>query len=615
MNTRLLGTLALAVSVPLVISGCGEGSNLVQGDTVINNPSNGGGNNGGNNGGDNGGDNGGNNGGDNGGTPVAGAFFDTGGFLQNQNIHPLMDNIDPVSGSPDITPATPVADQASCPEGTSDPDSSTVNSVTLFGDNDYFQGGSTNPVFPVCVIDANLRAQMDDSGNPIATEYTLTNDHIYLLTIAMTVGNGQALDTPPAMAEDVTLNIEAGTQIYGQEGGGENGTSIRITRGASINAMGTLEQPIIMAAVDGSNSGNITGDVTDLTGLGDWGGLVINGYGLTNNTDAGDGGDGTNSVPNERRSEAAPVGQNNFYGGDIDDDNSGTLTYVVIGETGTAFAPNEEVQGLTLEAVGSGTTINNIQVFASDDDGIEFFGGSVNLTGVVINGMSDDGLDIDQGYSGTIQKAIVRQGSERGDRGSEQDGSPSAVNFDIEPVTRPVFANILFLGDGDEDSSGLLMREGVGTTFENVAIVDMSALSSANGGSYGVGCFDNVNEVDTELQARGIAFYCANSLSTRAAGEVSSGSDLFANVWSQGNFDENGGANDTVTGIGDTDGGFVATEDSTMTVDGDTYLVTTAVSPAANVDVAGAYIGAVSSEEAQMGNEFWRGWTVSLANQ
>ncbi|MDF2857294.1 MAG: hypothetical protein K0Q87_3145, partial [Neobacillus sp.] len=109
------------------------------------------------------------------------------------------------------------------------------------------------------------------------------------------------------------------------------------------------------------------------------------------------------------------------YGGTDAADNSGSLKYVSIRYSGTVVATNSEIQGLTLGGVGNGTTIENIEIFSNKDDGIEFFGGTVNVKNVVVYGQEDDGLDIDQAYAGTIDNALVIQ-TEKSDSGLEIDG-------------------------------------------------------------------------------------------------------------------------------------------------------------------------------------------------
>src|SRR5690606_37850971 len=120
--------------------------------------------------------------------------------------------------------------------------------------------------------------------------------------------------------------------------------------------------------------------------------------------------------------EGVPAGLSyGEYGGTDAADNSGSLKYVSIRYSGTTVATDSEIQGLTLAGVGNGTTIENIEIFSNKDDGIEFFGGTVNVKNVVVYGQEDDGLDIDQAYAGTIDNALVIQ-TEKSDSGLEIDG-------------------------------------------------------------------------------------------------------------------------------------------------------------------------------------------------
>ncbi|MDT0634350.1 hypothetical protein [Spectribacter hydrogenoxidans] len=485
------------------------------------------------------------------------------GMLLPEDIHPLVDNIDPTDGSSaDITPAS----SPNCPSGTTDEGTT----VVLFDDGDYFEGGSANPEFPVCVLDQDILA-----------DTTLTNDHVYVLDGEVFVGTGDAEDaTPPSPGNEVVLTIESGVQIYADQG---SASAIRVTRGAQIDAQGTMEQPIIMGAVPVAGfAREIDGDPTDLTGRGDWGGLVLNGYARTNSTeDAG-------NIPNELTSEA--TNRNVFFGGNDDGDSSGTVSYVIIAESGVAFAPDAEVQGLTLEGVGSGTTINNIQVIGSNDDGIEWFGGAVNQSNILINGAEDDGLDIDLGFRGTIKNFIVRQANGLGDHGTESDNDGD--NFGAMPVSRPVLANGLFLIWGDGESGGALLREGYGANFENVVIADGATLMGAPSAAVaGTSCIDNDDEVDEDLNAFGLAYFCS-------VGAAEPDGDTFEEDWFAGMAQDGS----TVT--------FEGMEDDTISVDPASYQVTTAVSPSSAVSEADSYMGPVSSADAQAQTEWWRGWTV-----
>ena len=244
---------------------------------------------------------------------------------------------------------------------------------------------------------------------------------------------------------------------------------------------------------------NVTGDVTDLGGRGDWGSLVVSGYGEINNGDDN----------NQTTTEAVPDGVTRWFGGTDNADSSGTIKYVVLAETGEAFRPDEEVQGLTIEGSGSGTTISHVQVANSDDDGIEWFGGAANADHVVIQGVSDDSLDMDLGYQGVVQNALVIQGANHGDRGIESDNNGD--DFGATPKTSPVIANLTILGNsGNEGATmGALHREGFGGQVYRAVYSDQDAASGAGlSGSFGLGCLDVDDELDEDLHYGDVVFNC-----------------------------------------------------------------------------------------------------------
>ena len=147
------------------------------------------------------------------------------------------------------------------------------------------------------------------------------------------------------------------------------------------------------------------------------------------------------------------------------------MRYNVIAESGFAFRPDAEVQGLTLEAVGSGTTIEYLQVFGSEDDGVELFGGSVAMRWVVVNDVDDDSLDFDDGNTSVIRNAIIVQGVANGDNGIEADNA--GPSDDAEPKTTPVIANLLVIGNtGKDNTAGYRPKDGFGGTLEHAVFVD-----------------------------------------------------------------------------------------------------------------------------------------------
>lgn len=216
-----------------------------------------------------------------------------------------------------------------------------------------------------------------------------------------------------------TLEIEAGTTVFGNKYDATTRDYLVISRGAQIKAIGTKSAPITftgMQALDGS----------DTEGTGQWGGVIVAGYAPTNL--------GVDAI-----FEADP---DILYGGDDAADNSGIMRYVIIRNGGAEIAANEEINGLTLCGVGNGTNIDYVEIFRNLDDGIEFFGGTVNVKHAVLIGNEDDNLDSDQGYQGKIQYAYIKQTvvSSKDPRGIEADNL--SANNDALPRATVMLSNL-----------------------------------------------------------------------------------------------------------------------------------------------------------------------------
>lgn len=258
-----------------------------------------------------------------------------------------------------------------------------------------------------CVVDPNAAkdGNVTKSG-AITTNETWTADKIYELAGKVVVDGG------------ATLTIEAGTIIKGREGAGSLASALIIARGSKINAAGTAAKPIIFTSVlDNIKVGELSGTNLDETDNGKWGGLVL----LGNAKISAKVGD------TEAQIEGVPADETyGKYGGTNDADNSGVLTYVSIRHGGALIGEGNELNGLTLGGVGTGTIINHIEVVANLDDGIECFGGSVNITNALVAYQGDDALDIDQNYSGTFDNAMVVYNN-NGDEFMEIDGPENAT--------------------------------------------------------------------------------------------------------------------------------------------------------------------------------------------
>ena len=219
-----------------------------------------------------------------------------------------------------------------------------------------------------------------------------------------------------SVIDGTTLTIPAGTIIKAASGTGADASTLIVARGGKIIANGTADNPIIMtAAADNIQVGGTypeSGPALNVDTRGLWGGLLILGRAPCS----------FKSDVTELQIEGIPTSDTNgLYGGSVADDNSGSFQYISIRHGGAEIGEGNEINGLTLGGVGSGTTVNQIEVLGNVDDGIEFFGGTVNATNLLVWGQGDDAIDIDQAYAGTIDGALVVL-TAASDHGFEIDG-------------------------------------------------------------------------------------------------------------------------------------------------------------------------------------------------
>lgn len=221
------------------------------------------------------------------------------------------------------------------------------------------------------------------------------------------------------------LTIEAGATLAFQS----NKDFIIINRGSQILADGRADAPITITSVSDVNGTVGPEDVQQ------WGGIVINGFGVSNKCSyTGTRGDASFSVsPGTECSieaEGSAGDDESQYGGDNDADDSGILRYVVVKHTGATVGNGDELNGISFGGVGSSTVIENLEVYSTFDDGVEMFGGSVDITNLVAVYVRDDAIDIDEGYNGTITNALVIQSETDGNHCIEADGLGSYSSLD-----------------------------------------------------------------------------------------------------------------------------------------------------------------------------------------
>ena len=314
-------------------------------------------------------------------------------------------------------------------------------------------------------------------GSTVGTADThWTADNIYILKDKVFVTNGQ------------TLIIDPGTKIYstftdvapvGPDGGDKFG-ALTIVRGAKIQAIGTCSNPIVFTTTDelefalqddmpfadlpavDDGDAIIASEPTYNT-QGRWGGVILLGNAPVSVFNSSNVNVGETTIEGFQPGASADADGDSRsdvieYGGANAADNSGTMQYVSIRHGGYIFAAGKEINGLTLGGVGSGTTIDHIEVYANQDDGIEFFGGTVSCNYMVMAYNADDSFDIDQGWTSTNQFWFAIQGNKlqdgvtsNHDNGGEWDGIDGTVNGTngaAGPRSAPTIYNATLIGSG-----------------------------------------------------------------------------------------------------------------------------------------------------------------------
>ena len=261
----------------------------------------------------------------------------------------------------------------------------------------------TETVTETNTVEVDPFADSTLEGN-ITEDKTLDASKIWLIKGRVSVTDG------------TTLTIPAGTIIKAASGTGADASTLIVARGGKMIANGTADNPIIMtAAADNIEVGGTypeSGPALNVDTRGLWGGLLILGKAPCS----------FKSDVTELQIEGIPTSDTNgLYGGSVSDDNSGSFQYISIRHGGAEIGEGNEINGLTLGGVGSGTTVNQIEVLGNVDDGIEFFGGTVKATNLLVWGQGDDAIDVDQGYAGTIDGALVVL-TAASDHGFEIDG-------------------------------------------------------------------------------------------------------------------------------------------------------------------------------------------------
>lgn len=377
------------------------------------------------------------------------------------NISPS--NVDNSVENAAPTPTVPVVEENPCASYTSD-------GVMVQGN----QSGAN------CVYTSSFAGLNKPLLNSVSF-VDLPNDGVHVFEDSLILGENydnledlEAADIKEG-GDGPSIRIEAGATLAFQS----EEFYLIINRGSQIFAEGTAEKPITITSTSDAIDGNV-----EIDAVRQWGGMVINGFGVTNKcTYTGTRGEddfayGTPTGCNNVAEGADGKGTTNF-GGLSDNDSSGVLKYFIVKHTGADVGNDNELNGISFNAVGSGTKVDYLQTHSTYDDGIEFFGGSVNVDHFVATFVRDDSIDIDEGYNGTITNALVIQSETDGNHCIESDGigSYDAANDNADLVARGLnseatIRNLTCIVSGQDEGThdpgaGWRIREGHTPIIEN----------------------------------------------------------------------------------------------------------------------------------------------------
>jgi hypothetical protein len=335
-------------------------------------------------------------------------------------------------------------------------------------------GGTTNPCASYSINGETRQGRFDGANctydatfvsetNPLTVDLVIPFfSGVHVFQRSLVVGADVSSGVAPAGGTGPKLIIEPGNSIAFSDAS----AYLLVNRGSQIIAEGTAAAPITFTGFADAVSKTAGPFDVQL-----WGGIVINGNGITNNC--------TDEQRNSNACHVESEGRPSYYGGNDNAESSGTLRYVVVKHTGFEVAPGDELNGITFNAVGAGTVVENVQVYSTYDDGVEFFGGAVNVSNLVVMYVRDDSIDFSDGYVGTISNALIIQAPTDGNRCIEGDGVAEtrlAGGASTPPLSRPTFDHVTCLlsnfdGGTHGDSEGPIIRFGARAVIKN-SIID-----------------------------------------------------------------------------------------------------------------------------------------------
>lgn len=454
----------------------------------------------------------------------------------------------------------------------------------------------------------------------------LPNGGAHIFTSSLFVGETYRTQADLAAAgiteggDGPTLTIEPGATLAFQT----NNDFIIVNRGSRILADGTIDRPITITSVSDINQTVGAEDVQQ------WGGIVINGFGVSNKCSyTGTRGQAgfalTAGTECSIEAEGSAGDDESQYGGDNDDDSSGIMRYVVVKHTGAEVGNGDELNGISFGGVGRGTVIENLQVYSTYDDGIEMFGGAVEFTNFVAMYVRDDSIDIDEGWIGSVNNALVIQSATDGNHCIEADGIGSYSSKDQATKddfiarglnSRPTINNLTCIVSPNingthGEGAGWRLREGIHPVINNSLIISSFAANDTSDADDNY-CLriDNTETQDAavngDLQLNSVIFACQENSKGNAIGAFAS-----EQAWAE----DAGNQFATVADATAMDASAAADADLQLlegtlkvySIDHATSLVDGAAPIATTAPTSGSYLGGVS-----LANDWIAGWTYGI---
>ncbi len=349
-------------------------------------------------------------------------------------------------------------------------------------------GGASNPCASYAVAGTTRQGSYDGTNctydsafvsesNPLTVNLRIPRiSGVHIFADSLYVGAGvEPPGIAPAGGTGPTLIIDAGSTLAFNAA-----DNILINRGSTIRAEGTANEPIIFTGYEDAIAHTAGPYDSQL-----WAGIVINGNGLTNNCDDAQRAAGQCHVLGE--------GKPSRYGGNNNAESSGVLRYVVVKHAGFDVSGlGDELNGVTFNAVGSGTIVENLEIYSGFDDGIEFFGGAVNVTNYVALYVRDDSIDFSDGYSGTVKNALVIHAPQNGNNCVEGDNIASGRipntnpgSASTLPQTMPTISHMTCIMSNYDTgthgaSRGVIIRFGARATITD-SVIETGRGAAENG--------------------------------------------------------------------------------------------------------------------------------------